>query len=54
MKINININTKRKLAEKIKGYTDKITNIAAAYCPRVANNILILSLCITVLPSGKI
>ena len=36
------------------GYTYKITNILAANCPRVANNILNLSLCITVLPSGKI
>ena len=35
------------------GYTYKITNILAAYCPRVANNILNLSLCIAVLPSGK-
>ena len=36
------------------GYTYKITNILAANCPRVANNILNLSLCKTVLPSGKI
>ena len=36
------------------GYTYKITKILAANCPRVANNILDLSLCITVLPSGKI
>ena len=32
----------------------KTTNILAANCPRVANNILNLSLCIAVLPSGKI
>ena len=36
------------------GYTFKITNILAANCPKVANNILNLSRCITVLPSGKI
>ena len=36
------------------GYTYKITNILAANCPRVANNILNLSLGIAVLPSGKI
>ena len=36
------------------GYTYKITNILAAYWPRVANNILNLSLCIADLPSGKI
>ena len=36
------------------GYTYKITNILAANCPRVANNILHLSLSIAVLPSGKI
>ena len=36
------------------GYTYKITNISAANCPRVANNIINLSLCIAVLPSGKI
>ena len=54
MKININIRTKRKIAEKIKGYTDKITNIAAANCPRIANIMLNSSICITVLPSGKI
>ena len=54
MKININIGTKRKNAEKIKGYTYKITNIAVANCPRVANSILNLSLYITVLPTGKI
>ena len=35
-------------------YTYKITNILAANCPRVANNMLNLSLCIAVLPSGKI
>ena len=54
MKVNINIRIKRKIAEKIKGYNYKITNITAANCPRVANSILNLSLCITVLPSGKI
>ena len=47
MKFNINIRTKRKIAEKIKGYTNKITNIAAADCPRVANIMLNSSLCIT-------
>ena len=31
-----------------------ITNTPAANCPRVANIILKLSLCITLLPSGKI
>ena len=36
------------------GYTYKITNIVAANWPRVANNILNLSLCIADLPSGKI
>ena len=36
------------------GYTYKITNILAANWPRVANNILNLSLCIADLPSGKI
>ena len=36
------------------GYTYKITNILAANCARVANNSFNLSLCITVLPSGKI
>ena len=36
------------------GYTYKITNILAANCPREANNILNISLCIAVLPSGKI
>ena len=36
------------------GYTYKITNILAAYWPRVANNILNLSLCTANLPSGKI
>ena len=36
------------------GYTYKITIILAAYWPRVANNILYLSLCIADLPSGKI
>ena len=54
MKIIIKIKTKRKMAEKIKGYTYKITNIAAANYPRVANIMLNSSLCITVLPSGKI
>ena len=54
MKININIRTKRKIAQKIKGYTYKITNIPAANCPRVANIMLNLSLCITDLPCGKI
>ena len=54
MKININIRTKKKNAKKIKGYTYKITNITAANCPKVANIILNLSLCITNLPSGKI
>ena len=54
MKININIRTKRKIAEKIKGYTYKITNIPAANFSRVANTILNLSICILVLPSGKI
>ena len=54
MKININIRTKRKIAEKIKVYTNKITNIAAANYPRVANIMLNSSICITVLPSGKI
>ena len=54
MKININITIKRKIAEKINGYTYKITNIADANCPRVANIILNFSLCITVSPSGKI
>ena len=54
MKININIRTKRKMAEKIKGYTYKITNIPAAYCPNVANIMLNSSLCITVLLSVKI
>ena len=54
MKININITTKRKIAKKIKGYTYKITNIAAANCPRVAKIILYLSICIVVLPCGKI
>ena len=54
MKININIRTKRKIAEKIMEYTYKITNIAAANSPRVANIMLNSSLCITVLPSGKI
>ena len=54
MKININIRIKRKIAEKRMGYTYKTTNILAANCPRVANNILNLSLCIAVLPSGKI
>ena len=39
---------------KINGFTYKITNIAAAKCPRVANILLNLSLCITVLPTGKI
>ena len=53
MKININLRIKRKIAEKIKGYTYKITNMAAANCPKVANIILNLSLCITILPSGK-
>ena len=48
MKININIRTKRKNAEKIKGYTYKITYITAANCFRVANIILNSSLCITV------
>ena len=54
MKININIRTKKKMTEKIKGYTYKITNIATANCPRVANIMLNSSLCLTVLPSGKI
>ena len=54
MKININIRTKRKIAKKIKGYTYKITNIAAANCPRVANIMLNLCLCITVLHSLKV
>ena len=54
MKININIRTKRKIAKKIKGYTYKITNIAAANCPRVANIMLNSNLCITVFSSGKI
>ena len=54
MKININIRTKRKIAEKIKWYTYKITNFTAANGPRVAYIILNLSLCKTVLPSGKI
>ena len=45
MKININIRIKRKIAEKTKGtITKKITNIAAANCPRAANIILNLSL----------
>ena len=52
MKIYINIRTKRKNAAKIKGYTYKITNIAAANCPRVANIMPNSSLCITILPSG--
>ena len=50
MNIDINIRMKRKIAEKIKGYTYKITNISDANCPRVAN----LSLCITLLPSWQI
>ena len=54
MKVNINIRAKRKNAEKIKGYTYKITNFAAANSLRVADIILNLSLCITALPSGKI
>ena len=54
MKINVNIRTKRKNAEKIKGYTNKIINIAAANCPRVANIMLYSSLFVTILPSGKI
>ena len=54
MKININIRTKRKIAEKIKGYTYKITYIAAVNCPRVANIMLNSSLYIIILPSGKI
>ena len=36
------------------GYTNKITNILAANWPKVANNILNLSLCIADLPNGKI
>ena len=36
------------------GYTYKITNILATNCPRVANNIPYLSLCITVLTNVKI
>ena len=51
MKININIRTKRKIA---KGYSYKIINITAANCLRLANIILNLSLCITVLPGGNI
>ena len=35
-------------------YTYKITNIVGTNCPRVANIIFILILCITVLPSGKL
>ena len=54
MNININIRIKRKITENEWGYTYKITNILAANCPRTANNILNLSLCIAVLPSGKI
>ena len=54
IKINIKLRIKRKIAEKLLGYTYKITNILAANCPRVANNMLNLSLCITVLPTGKI
>ena len=54
IKISINIRTKIKIAEKIKGYSYKITNITAANCLRVANIILNLSLCITVLPGGNI
>ena len=54
LKININIRIKRKITKKIKGYTYKITNIAAANDPRVAIIILYLSLCITVLRSGMI
>ena len=50
MKINVNIRTKKKNAKKIKGYTNKITNIAAANCPRVANIMLYSSLCVTILP----
>ena len=53
MKININIRTRRKIAEKIIGYTYKTTNIAAANCPRVASIMLNSSLCIILLPSGK-
>ena len=51
MKININIRTKRKNAEKLKGYTYKISNIAADNCPSVVNIMLNSSLCITVLAS---
>ena len=54
MKININTRTKRIIAEKIKGYTYKITNTAAANCHREANIMLNLSICITILPSGQI
>ena len=52
MNININLTMKRKIAEKIKGYTYKITNISTANCPRVANIKPNLSLCITLLLSG--
>ena len=54
MKININIRIKRKIAENEWGIPTNITNILAANWPRVANNILNLSLCIADLPSGKI
>ena len=54
MKININIRKKEKNRGKCMGYTYKITNILPANWPRVANNILNLSLCISDLPSGKI
>ena len=47
MKININIRTKRKNAEKLKGYTYKISNIAADNCPSVVNIMLNSSLSIT-------
>ena len=53
MKIKVDIRIKRKIAENEWVYLQN-NNILAANCPRVANIILNLSLCITVLPSGKI
>ena len=41
MNINENIGNYRKNAEKLRGYTYKITHISAASCPKLPNLVLI-------------
>ena len=40
MIIKVYIRNDRKIAEKLRGYTYKITNISAANCQRAANMVL--------------